>query len=411
MHIGGGRWRPADALAVGLAAVMVVGSISLSWLNAFPPDGKLTFVDIEWYRRALDEVAAGRPMSSQLNYPPISLVVLSPLRGLPLLAGEQLWAGATIAVALLLAVLTVRASTGAIDQTRLVRRRALAMAITAPLVLLSFPVTFNLTTGQLSIFVMALALADASGLLPRRVQGCLVGVAAALKLTPLIFLLYYALARQWRQLGVATATFGVLGLIGFGLFPQDSISLWTHPGAAAQVIGTSHLNVSILGILLQWPGDSTPVRIGWLILAAVTAASALWRARTHFLRGELFQAAVVVGIASTVISPLAWSHYQQWQVLAAVWLMLSGRRRNTAYGVLLYLAFSAPYSFAVFGALRDATLGVFGRSLIVLASLVVCVTGLPGSPRRPAAAHTAGDELSVPHPIGPRDSDRALANA
>ena len=61
MHIGGGRWRPADALAVGLAAVMVVGSISLSWLNAFPPDGRLTFVDIEWYRRALDEVPqAGR---------------------------------------------------------------------------------------------------------------------------------------------------------------------------------------------------------------------------------------------------------------------------------------------------------------------------------------------------------------
>lgn len=83
MRIGVWRWRPADAIAVSLAAVMTIGLVWLSWRSAFPPDGRLTFVDIEWYRRALDELAAGRPMSSQLNYPPISLVVLSPLRGLP----------------------------------------------------------------------------------------------------------------------------------------------------------------------------------------------------------------------------------------------------------------------------------------------------------------------------------------
>jgi len=388
-------WRLADVLAIGLAVVMIAGSTAVSWLKVFPPGGHVTFVDIEWYRRALDEVAAGRPMSSQLNYPPISLVLLSPLRGLPALTGEQLWAGASIAVGLLLAAITVRAATAGSGPDRAVRHGAIGMAIAAPLVLLSFPVSFNLITGQLSIFVMALALVDASGQLPRRFQGSLVGVAAALKLTPLIFIPYYALTRQWRQLGMATATFGAFGAVGFALFPQDSISFWAHPGAAAQVVAGSHLNVTILGILLQWPGDSVPVRIAWMALAAGAGAAAFWRARAHFLRGEQFQAAVVIGIASTVISPLGWSHYQQWQVVAAVWLILSGRPRNIAWGALLYALFCGPYSVAVFGALRDMPLGVAGRAAIMIASLVVCLTGLPRSPGQPAVEADLATDYSA----------------
>jgi len=413
MRIGGQRRRPADALAVGLAIVSIAGSVALSWLNVFPINGDAAFVDIEWYRRALNEVAAGRPMASQLNYPPITLILLSPLRGLPKGTGEQLWAGATIAVALLLAAITVRASIAATDQADTVRQRALGTAIAAPLVLLSFPVSFNLSTGQLSILVMALAMADASGLLPRRFQGSLVGMAAALKLTPLIFAPYYALTRQWRQLGVAAATFGMLSAIGFALFPQDSINFWTHPDAAAQMAGSSHLNVTILGILLQWPGESIPVRVAWLALAAGAGAAAFWRARAHFLRGEQFQAALVIGIASTVISPLGWSHYQQWQVVAAVWLMLSGRRRNTAWGALLYVAFSVPYSFAVFGVLRDDPIGVAGRAMIMITSLAVCLTGLPRSRLRgkTTRAQADGEDLTTHRPAAHREDDLAPSTA
>jgi alpha-1,2-mannosyltransferase len=401
MRIGEQRCRPADALTIALAAIAVAGSITIAWLGVFPVDGAVTFVDIEWYRRALDEVAAGRPMSSQLNYPPITLILLSPLRGLPKLAGEQLWAGMTIVVALLLAAITVRAvhdSTDSEAPAKAIRDGAVRLAIAVPLILLSFPVSFNLTTGQLSIFVMALALVGASGLLPTRFQGSLVGLASALKLTPLIFAPYYALTRQWRQLGIAAATFGTLSVIGYALFPQDSIYFWTHPGAAAQVAADSQLNVTILGILLQWPGDSVWVRIVWLGLTVSAGAAALWRARAHFLRGERFQAVLVVGIASTVISPLAWSHYQQWQVIAAVWLILSGCRPNFALGVLLYAVFSTPYSFTVFGILRDDPVGMAGRAMIVTASLVVCFAGLPRSRPTEHAALTAPIEDELPRP-------------
>jgi Protein of unknown function (DUF2029). len=395
MRIGGRPGRAADALAVGAAAIAVVGSITLSWLGAFPVDGTITFVDIEWYRRALDEVVAGRPMASQLNYPPVALVLLSPLRGLPALAGERLWAGATIAVALLLAAITVRAAHTSAGRavTPPLADRAVRIAIAVPLVLLSFPVSFNLSTGQLSIFVMALALVDASGLLPPRAQGGLVGVASALKLTPLAFAPYYGLTRQWRRLGVALTTFAALGLVGYGLFPEDSLAFWTHPDAAAGVIGNSPLNVAILGLLLQWPGDSAWVRALWLVLASGAAAAALWRARAHYLRGERFQAALVVGVASTIVTPLAWSHYQQWKVLAAVWLMLSRRPLPVSLGAGLYAIFSMPYALVVFGVLRDQPLGMAGRALIAIASLAVCITGLPSSdseqPRVPVRAGRA----------------------
>lgn len=376
-------WNARTPLAVALAGASALllagGAVTLSWLNVFPIGSSPGFADIEWYRRALDEVAAGRPMYSQLTYPPITLVLLSPLRGLPDLAGEQLWTGLSLAAALLLSWITARFSLPDAQPSQLLRRPdfLIRFGMTALLLLLSYPLIFNLTVGQLGIFVITLALVDASGFIARRHQGGLVGVSAALKLTPLLFFPYYLATKQWRQFILATVTFVAIGAIGFGLFPQDSAYFWTHADSSGQLATNSYINVTLLASFLRWLGDSMWTRVVWGILAVAIGGVSLLRARQHFQRGEQFQAALVVGIASTLIGPIAWAHYQVWQVVAAIWMILSGSRRNFLLGIALYTVFSYPFAAAVYGSSGVLVAAGFGRELLMLASLTICLTGLP----------------------------------
>lgn len=102
----------------------------------------------------------------------------------------------------------------------------------------------------------------------------------------------------------------------------------------------------------------------------------------------------MVGCASTLIGPIAWPHYQIWQVLAAIWLMLSGGRRRFALGVTLYAIFSYPFAVLIYGPYRDLLIAQLGREALMLASLIICLLGLPHSTPAPAkapeAAATAG---------------------
>ncbi|MGF3948659.1 glycosyltransferase family 87 protein, partial [Staphylococcus aureus] len=132
------------------------------------------------------------------------------------------------------------------------------------MLLFSQPGLTQLVNGQLTLFVIALAFVDASGAFPRRWQGSLVGLAAALKLTPLIFLPYYAITKQWRQLVVASASFGVFTAIGFDLFPADSLYFWTHANSSARLGPENPENLSIYGALNRWLTDPTAVQMVWL---------------------------------------------------------------------------------------------------------------------------------------------------
>jgi len=376
-------------LAAGGALALAAFSLLVAWLNVFPWWRAPSFVDIEWYRKALDAVAAGRPMYEWLGYPPISLVVLSPLRGLPELAGEQLWTAGSLLLSVALAagivhLVNVRKESSDRASTNQLVQFGIAIAM----IVFSYPMNFELVTGQISLLVMALAFVDASGLLPRRYQGILVGLAGALKLTPLAFLLYYALTRQWRPLARAGAAFAIATAVGFALFPQDSVFFWTHVDSSERLGPGAFINVSLLGALSHWIPDPVVARWLWILLAAVLGCVALVRARTHFLAGEQLQAALVVGCATTVVSPIAWPHYQFWQVLVAVWLVLSGARNGLIRGMALYAVFSFPFALLCYAG-YPALWARLAWELLLVASVLICMLGLPPDRGREAASATS----------------------
>ena len=374
--------RPAAAL------LAVAITIVVAWLNVFPLDRQPYFVDLESYRDTLDGVARGDLMYDWLGYPPITLIVLSPLRGLPPLAGDRLWTGGTILMALALAAglakLTTRPHPGDPSASR--REFLTRFGLAGALLLISFPMTNQLGTGQITLLVITLAFVDASGLLRGRFRGSLVGLAAALKLLPLAFFPFYAITRQWRQLAMAVASFGIATAIGFALFPADSAYFWTHVNSSERLGPGRADNVSVLGLLNRWLADPSWATWVWLPAAAGVGILAYLRARQHFLRGEQVEAALVIGCMSTAVSPIAWPHYQVWLVLTALWLILRGDRTARLIGMLAYLAYSVIFVYVVFALREESIVARLVWESMVIIPVLISVLGLP---------HRAKDGVSI----------------
>lgn len=92
-----------------------------------------------------------------------------------------------------------------------------------PLAALTEPIRDTISFGQVNVFLKALVLTDV--LLPkpkylRWTTGILVGMAAAIKLTPLVFDFYFVIRKQWRGAITTGAAFA-----GWGTSPTSSTPL------------------------------------------------------------------------------------------------------------------------------------------------------------------------------------------
>jgi len=137
-----------------------------------------------------------------------------------------------------------------------------------------------------------------------------VGLAAGLKLTPALFIVYLVATRRIRAAVVATATFaGTVGL-GFAVAPSDSTSYWLH-GRFDDVNRISHdplANTSVAGLVLRLHGSATAATIAGVVVGAVAVVIAAMAYR----RGQVVLAVGIVGLASAAASPFSWSHHWVW---------------------------------------------------------------------------------------------------
>jgi alpha-1,2-mannosyltransferase len=387
-------WLGAAGAVAALAALIVF--VWRFWL--FRPDAPYTFLDLDYYRAAAAGSAAGAPLITLLPYPPFAALVIAPVGGLSVLTGNMVWTALSLLVVVGLGVLVVdRAMTARgldprSDRAGLVLRSCfagIALLVTMPFIL-------QLGLGQLSLFIAALAVVDLAKVLPRRWQGSLVGLAGAIKLLPLVFIPYYLLTGQRRQAAVAAGSFGLFTAIGFACFPADSVAFWSSLGATEGFGDPGRFdNQSIKGLIYRWLPALGPVSAVWLGVAAVVGVSALWRARQHFQRGEVFTSALVVGGAATVLSPISWPHYHVWMPLIAVWLVLGSERRGVQLiGLAIFAAHFPPF----LGILESVSGGSkLTQDLMVLVPILIGLLGLPHLADRPGAAPPSPD----PAPLVP----------
>ncbi len=184
------------------------------------------------------------------------------------------------------------------------------------IVLLCQPIRATLGYGQVNLIVMSLVLLD---LLPGRrlgPRGALTGLAAGIKLTPGLFIVYLAALRRWRDAAWALGVFLATTLIGLLFLPHETVAFWKVLLAGDTRTGAAYYlgNQSVLGGMVRLFGDSAAVHAVATVLGIATALLAVWAAVRWSRRGEELFALSLVGLGTLMVSPLSWTHHFVWVV-------------------------------------------------------------------------------------------------
>lgn len=281
-----------------LALVLTITAIVVNHGLTVP--GALT--DLKVYRVGGAAWLHGGPLYTDefpfwlpFTYPPSAAVLFGVLAILPMLAAA--------------ALLTVAGLVGLSVTTTL----AVPGHYVAPLVVcLAFePVRTTLMFGQVNLILMGLVAADC--LLPRTrwPRGLLVGLAAAVKLTPAVFVLFFLARRQVQPAVTTVVTFAAATGTGMLFAPADSVRYWHTTIFDPDRIGGAEFvtNQSLRGALARLSLPSS-----WWVVLVVGVLVLAWlgarRAR------EPVVALLVIAAAGLLVSPVSWTHHWVWIVPA-----------------------------------------------------------------------------------------------
>jgi alpha-1,2-mannosyltransferase len=254
------------------------------------------------------------------TYPPFAALVMVPLAHVPPWLAAGVWTGASLG-ALAVSIVLVRRALGRPASGRLVALLTLAA-------LALEPVWQNLTFGQVNLFLMLAVLVDLVGPV-RRWSGVLVGVAAGLKLTPLLFVVLLVLVGRRTAAGRALVTFAGTVAVGFLLVPGSAAAYWRDGLVDAGRVGPPALahNQSVYGALTRLL-DGPPPTLLWLAVAAPLALAAVLVGAAWWRRGDRVLGTCLGALGMLVASPVSWSHHWVWTVPLA--LALWDRSRAVA---------------------------------------------------------------------------------
>lgn len=273
--------------------------------------------------RSLYDLVVVSPLYGPMKYtyPPIAaLTIFTPLSFLPLGIAGLLW-NVTSLIALGAVVWLSLGIAGVRD------RKVLTIAGLV-LVALLLPVRVQLIAGQINAFLLLLVLLDFR--FDSKWRGVGIGVAAGLKVTPLIFIAYLLVTRQWAAARTATLAFaGTVGL-GFLLAPADSLRYWgglvLESSRVAEVYVTP--NQSLSGAIARALG-TTGFAGSWLVVLAAVAVLGLAVAWFAHRRGSDFLGFSAAAITSLLVSPVSWEHHWVWVVPLLVWLAVRAHQQRS----------------------------------------------------------------------------------
>ena len=261
------------------------------------------------------------------TYPPAAALLFVPLATLP---GGLAWGIVSTASVVSLAVVV-----------RICARPSSCLAVTALAVLgLGLePVWKTLFLGQINLILMALVVIDVLVLAGSRRSGVLIGIAAAVKLTPLIFVAHLFVTGRPRDGLRAFVTFAGLQGLMFLLMPRDAIRYWSEVAFDPSRIGGVHwiFNQSLNGLISRATGDASWSTALALPIAALLAVPAAWLVRRLHRRGEKLAALLVTAFLGLLASPVSWSHHWVWAV-PLIALLVAKRRLAWAALVTVFFA-------------------------------------------------------------------------
>lgn len=219
------------------------------------------------------------------------------------------------------------------------------------------PLRSTFDYGQINV-LMALMVLAAVCSTRNWVSGLLIGVAAGVKLTPAVFILYLIGVRRWAAAIFTVLAFGATIALSIAVVGQQARYYFTDLlGDAGRVgpIGTS-FNQSWRGGISRILGYDAGLSAPVLIALAGTAVLAwlAWRSLAD-APGEPDRLGLllVVALFGLLLSPISWTHHWVWLLPLLIWLWQGpyrylGEARAVGIGWLALIVVGVPWllSFA-----------------------------------------------------------------
>ncbi|GAA1967648.1 glycosyltransferase family 87 protein [Amycolatopsis minnesotensis] len=237
-------------------------------------------------------------------YPPFALLPLSVFAALPFPVAAVLSVLISVAClaftcfAVLRAVWPQGGARGCLHGT----------VVVMPLLLLLEPVRNTIGQGQVNLWLMALVAADCLVKHPKWPRGLLIGLAAAIKITPAAFVLFLVVRKDFRAAAVASITATLSSVLMFACAPAESARFWFGGVLSAPAAIVNRDNQSIAAGLNRLGLPDGWHQATWLALLALTLLiSVVIMRRTSAAWAMLTNAA-----AALLVSPLSWSAHWVW---------------------------------------------------------------------------------------------------
>lgn len=401
------RARPAFAAAMVTATVAFLAAVQY-WRG---------FFDLSIYYGAVRLWAAGGGLYDYLlpetsygfTYPPFAAVAMLPMAVVSwpvVIAGTVL---VNLGCLALLAYWLV---------APVARRRRwtpwFTVVAAACLLALLEPVYDTFSFGQVNLVLMVLVFADARLLAGTtrfvrfgRYAGIGIGLAAALKLTPAIFVVYLLLTGRRRAAAIAVGTATGATLLAAAVAPGTSWTYWTATLWQTERVGSLAYisNQSLLGVLARLDPSRPPSTLVWLLLVAVALGVWAFHVRRTLDRRDVLTGFALTGAVACLVSPISWVHHLVWLIPALVLTVDAGlrepvvarRRRLLGASALGYLVLcsSVVFLWRFDAAGMDGFVGGSAFTWVALALLATLplvrgtATAVAPVGRRPAMAGTA----------------------
>lgn len=346
---------PVPLAVLGLLAVFV--SLAITRFRGYPIDYK-TPIDLEVYVQGgllalhgTDLYANGVPaggITLPFTYPPFAALVFATFSWLPfplIVIGYYI---AGIGCAVLIA--------------RWLKVNPLLMLV---LLMCTQPGFASFSFGQVNLFLMTLILADAVDKRPSWLpRGALIGIAAAIKVTPAIFLLWFLVRRDTRGFLGVLAGGAAATLLAAAIKPQDT---WTYFTSALldpnRVGGIDYIhNASLTGVLARLGMESMAKPA--IVLALIFGA---WVAYRVAKQGDDLLALCIVAAIGLLVSPISWTHHFTWLPV----LLIVGIRAGMPHMFGWWIVLATTLGLLVTSAGSwIAAVGVAQYSLVLLAVFI-----------------------------------------
>ena len=325
--------RPRSILLLSLVPLLAIVFGIVGWLF----DWRLG-VDSAVYRAGAITLINGDPLYDAntlapepwwallpFTYPPTAALLFVPLAFLPV----QIAWGVLTAISVLAMALVIRVAIGSLPTPPAGRRwwssPARATLLFSVVMLGLEPVWRTVFLGQINLILMAVVVLDVLVVTTRdtRWGGVLVGIASAVKLTPLVFVAHLFLTGRRREATRAFGVFAGLQVLMLLLIPGDTIRYWTKTISDTGRIGPVHWagNQSLNGLMNRVTDLAPWASMAALGIAALLAVPAVWLMLRFHRRGQALAALLVTAFFGLLASPISWSHHWVWAVPLIVLLV------------------------------------------------------------------------------------------